>query len=241
MTVRALVVDDEPLARSEMTRLVEATPGFTVVGTAGDGGGAVTAIRMLQPDLVLLDVQMPGRDGFEVIREVGVARMPPVIFVTAWDSFAVRAFEVHALDYVLKPFEDHRLRAALSRVRPDGTLARRLEAALGAAAEPRFQVRLGHRVVLVPCGEIDWVEGADYYAVLHAGTETHLVRETMQDIEARLDPARFLRVHRSAIVQLDRVRELRVPDHVLLLRDGTRIRASRSRWPAVIAALGARS
>jgi len=240
LTLRTLVVDDEPLARTELAKLVAATPGFEVAGQAGDGGSAVAAIRALRPDLVLLDVQMPGLDGFGVIREIGPSRMPQVIFVTAWDSFALRAFEVHALDYVLKPFEDRRLRDALARARPDVTLACRLEAALGGwAPEPRFQVRLGRRVVLIPCGEIDWVEGADYYAILHAGAESHLVRETMQQIEARLDPSRFLRVHRSAIVQLERVRELRVPDRALLLRDGTRIRVSRARWTAVTAALEA--
>jgi two-component system LytT family response regulator len=242
MTVQALVVDDEPLARTEMAKLVAATPGFEVVGQAADGDSAVAAIREQHPDLVLLDVQMPGLDGFGVIRQIGPARMPPVIFVTAWDSFALRAFEVHALDYVLKPFEDRRLRDALARARPDVTLACRLEAALGGwAPEPRFQVRLGRRVVLVPCSEIDWVEGADYYAILHAGAESHLVRETMQQIEARLEPVRFLRVHRSAIVQLERIRELRASDHALLLRDGTRVRVSRARWAAVSAALGTRA
>ena len=242
MSVRALVVDDEPLARGELARLVAATPGFEGVGQAEDGDAAVAAIASLRPDLVLLDVQMPGRDGFEVIRAVGPERMPPVIFVTAWDSFALRAFEVHALDYLLKPFEDRRLREALARARPDAGLARRLEAAIaGRAPEPRFQVRLGQRVVLVPSGEIDWVEGAGYYALLHAGARSHLLREAMRRIEARLDPALFLRVHRSAIVQLDRVRELRPGRRALLLQDGTEVRVSRGRWTALLGALGQRT
>src|SRR5205085_1786004 len=162
---------------------------------------------------------MPGRDGFDVIRAIGPARMPPVIFVTAHDAFALRAFEVHALDYVMKPFPDRRLRQALERVRaPAAGLAQRLEALIARLDEPRFEVRLGNRVLLVTSGEIDWIEGASYYALLHAGPETHLVRETMSEIEARLDPRRFLRVHRSAIVRLDRIRELRPNERALVLQ-----------------------
>ena len=236
--IRALVADDEPLARAGMARLVRATPGFEVAGEARDGDDAVSAIEALRPDLVLLDVQMPGRDGFEVIRAVGPARMPPVIFVTAYDAFAVRAFEVQALDYLLKPFEDHRLREALGRAgrASASDLARRLEA-LVVRPEPRFEVRLGKRIQLLSCVEIDWAEGASYYTVLHAGSETHLVREPLRDIETRLDPARFARVHRSAIVQLDRVRELRPAERALVLRDGTRVQASRARWPRLLQAL----
>jgi len=236
--IRALVADDEPLARAGMARLVRATAGFEVAGEARDGEEAISAIEALRPDLVLLDVQMPGRDGFEVIRAVGPARMPRVVFVTAYDAFAVRAFEVEALDYVLKPFEDRRLREALGRAAraTPSELARRLEA-LVVRSEPRFEVRLGKRIQLLSCAEIDWVEGASYYTVLHAGSETHLVREPLRDIEARLDPTRFARVHRSSIVQLDRVRELRPAECALVLRDGTRVQASRTRWPRLLEAL----
>jgi len=236
--IRALVADDEPLARAGMARLVRATAGFEVAGEARDGEEAISAIEALRPDLVLLDVQMPGRDGFEVIRAVGPARMPRVVFVTAYDAFAVRAFEVQALDYVLKPFEDRRLREALGRAAraTPSELARRLEA-LVVRSEPRFEVRLGKRIQLLSCAEIDWIEGASYYTVLHAGSETHLVREPLRDIEARLDPTRFARVHRSSIVQLDRVRELRPAECALVLRDGTRVQASRTRWPRLLEAL----
>lgn len=236
--IRALVADDEPLARAGMARLVGASPGFEVAGEARDGDETIAAIAALRPDLVLLDVQMPGRDGFDVIRAVGPARMPQVIFVTAYDAFAVRAFEVQALDYVLKPFEDRRLREALGRAARASPVdwARRLEA-LVARPEPRFEVRLGKRIQLLACAEIDWAEGASYYTVLHAGSGTHLVREPLRDIEARLDPARFARVHRSAIVQLDRVRELRPAERALVLRDGTRVQASRARWPRLLEAL----
>jgi two-component system, LytTR family, response regulator len=238
--LRALVADDEPLARAGMARLVRATPGFEVAGEARDGDETIAAIAALRPDLVLLDVQMPGRDGFEVIRVVGPARMPQVIFVTAYDAFAVRAFEVQALDYLLKPFEDRRLREALSRAARASPVdwARRLEALVARPpSEPRFEVRLGKRIQLLPCAEIDWAEGASYYTVLHSGSGTHLVREPLRDIEARLDPARFARVHRSAIVQLDRVRELRPAERALVLRDGTRVQASRARWPRLLEAL----
>jgi two-component system LytT family response regulator len=238
--IRALVADDEPLARAGMARLVRATPGFEVAGEGRDGDETVAAIAALRPDLVLLDVQMPGLDGFDVIRAVGPARMPQVIFVTAHDAFAVRAFEVQALDYVLKPFEDRRLREALGRAARASPVdwARRLEALVARPpAEPRFEVRLGKRIQLLPSAEVDWVEGASYYTLLHAGSETHLVREPLRDIEARLDPARFARVHRSAIVQLDRVRELRPGECALVLRDGTRVQASRARWPRLLEVL----
>jgi two-component system LytT family response regulator len=209
-----------------------------VAGEARDGEETIASIEALRPDLVLLDVQMPGRDGFDVIRAVGPLRMPQVIFVTAYDAFAVRAFEVQALDYLLKPFEDRRLREALGRAARASAAdwGRRLEA-LVARPEPRFEVRLGKRIQLLACAEIDWAEGASYYTVLHAGTGSHLVREPLRDIEARLDPARFARVHRSAIVQLDRVRELRPAERALVLRDGTRVQASRARWPRLLEAL----
>src|SRR5262249_59931576 len=153
----------------------------------------------------------------------------PVIFVTAHDAFALQAFDVHALDYVMKPFPDRRLREALDRARkPAADLTRRLEALIARLDEPRFEVRLGKRVLLVSSSQLDWVDGASYYAVLHAGEATHLVRETLNEIEARLDPARFMRVHRSAIVRLDRIRELRPKDRGLVLHTGARVRVSRS-------------
>lgn len=231
MTVRVLVVDDEPLARIGIARLVAAMPGFELAGSAEDGEGAVAAIEALQPDLVLLDLQMPGCNGFEVIRRVGPELMPPVIFVTAYDEFALDAFAVHAIDYVLKPFEDARLRDALThaRRRDAETLRRLIE-------HERIEVRTGARVLLVAVSEIDWIEGASYYSMLHAGKDAHLVRETLQSLEERLGPARFVRVHRSAIVQLDRVRELR-EGGVLVLRDGSTVPVSRSRRAAVRAAL----
>lgn len=251
MTVRVLVVDDEPAARTGMSRLVAATAGFEVAGEAGDGHAAVALIASLRPDLVLLDIAMPGCDGFEVIRRVGAQHMPAVIFVTAHDEWALRAFEVHALGYVLKPFEDARLRSALVRAaaaRHGAALATALESLLAAAhaaaqpppaaSETRFEVRIGARLLLIAAHEVDWIEGAGYYSMLHVGSETHLLRETMQALEQKLDPARFLRVHRSAILQLDRVRELRHATSEVVLHSGDVVPVSRSRRAALSAALG---
>lgn len=259
MTVRVLVVDDEPAARTGMSRLVAATPGFEVAGEAGDGDTAVALIAASRPDLVLLDIAMPGCDGFEVIRKVGAQHMPAVIFVTAHDEWALRAFEVHALGYVLKPFEDARLRSALVRAaaaRHGAALATALEALLAAsqaaaattspsapslvpaAADPRFEVRVGTRILLIAAHDVDWIEGAGYYSTLHVGSESHLLRETMQALEQKLDPTRFLRVHRSAIVQLSRVRELRDATSEVVLQSGVVVPVSRSRRAALSAALG---
>ena len=237
--MRTVVVDDEPLARRGMAKLVSATAGFEVVGEAGDCDAAVEVIERTRPELVLLDVQLPGEDAFAIIRAVGPKRMPMVVFVTAHDAFAVRAFEVQALDYVLKPFSNARLRSALHRARAarPADLARRLEA-LVIPRPVRFEARVGNRTVLVASTEIDWIEGASYYAVLHAGVEEHLIRETLERIEERLDGSRFLRVHRSAIVQLDRVRELRPSKGEVVLRDGTAVKVSRARWRALTTALG---
>lgn len=247
MTVRVLVVDDEPAARAGMSRLVASTPGFEVAGEAGDGEAAVAMILSLRPEVVLLDVAMPGCDGFEVVRRVGPGRMPAVVFVTAHDEWALRAFDVHALGYVLKPFEDARLRAALVRAaaaRHGAALAEALEAMIGPASAPapapieaRFEIRLGTRLLLVPVAEVDWIEGGGYYSMLHVGRETHLLRETMQALEQRLDPARFVRVHRSAIVQLTRVREIRASGSEVVLESGAAIPVSRSRRAALAAAL----
>ncbi len=254
MTVRVLIVDDEPTARAGMCRLVAATPGFEVAGEAGDGDTAVERITTLRPDLVLLDVVMPGCDGFEVVRRIGPARMPAVVFVTAHDEWALRAFDVHALGYILKPFEDARLRTALVRAaaaRHGAALATALEALIAPSLTPtpqqppappelRFEVRAGTRVLLIPAGDVTWIEGASYYSMLHTSDETHLLRETMQAIERRLNPARFLRVHRSAIIQLARVRELRSAGAEVILDSGDAVLVARARRAALAAALGTR-
>jgi two-component system LytT family response regulator len=224
------------------------------VGQCGDGQSAVEAIRALSPDLVLLDIQMPEMDGFQVIERVGAERMPAVIFITAYDQFALRAFEVHALDYLLKPFDDERFLVALARskraIRDNavGQLSQRLLGLLETAGQdplkagsapapgPTFLTRLvvknGGKVSFVRVDEIDWIEAADYYVRLHVARKSHLLRETMSALEEQLDPSRFFRVHRSAIVNLDRLVEIQPyfhGEHVLVLQDGSKLKLSRSR------------
>lgn len=250
--LRVLVVDDEPLSRDRLRGALAGEPGIVVVGECPDGPTAVAAIRRERPDLVLLDVQMPGLDGFEVIEAVGPAAMPPVIFVTAFDDFAVRAFEVHAVDYLLKPFDDDRLRAALARARAHredaGSLAGRLRALLaergqGPEAAPaggyarRLMVRRGATLRYVPLDEVEWIEAADNYVRLHGGGGTHLVRMTLRELETRLDPADFARIHRSAIVRLAAIREIRPwagGDYLAVLRSGREVRISRTHRDRVI-------
>jgi two-component system LytT family response regulator len=254
-----LVVDDEPLARSGVRALLERDPELRVVGEAADGREAVDAIAVARPDLVFLDVQMPEMDGFAVIREVGPERMPAVVFVTAFDRFALRAFDVAAVDYLLKPFDDERFALAVERAKRSlrggdaGGLSRlvdlleaRTAAEPGTPAPPyasRLMVKSASRTVFLRVEEIDWIEADDYYAKLHVGPRSHLLRETMASLEQRLDPERFFRVHRSAIVNLDRVREMQPlfrGEHVLILHDGTRLKLSRGRLDRLEAALAGR-
>jgi two-component system, LytTR family, response regulator len=243
--LRVVVVDDEPLARSGVADLVRKDPDLDVVAECADGRSALEAIERLRPDLVLLDVQMPELDGFEVLRRLDPARRPAVIFITAYDEFAVRAFDVHALDYLVKPFDDARFAEALERAKlvvlsGGGELGRRLDALLSqlAAGGPpgsalnRIVVKTGGRVTFVRVEELDWVEAADYCVKLHAGGRSHVIRESMGALEGRLDPRRFFRVNRSAIVNLDRVREIQPyfkGEQMVLLQDGTQLKLSRGR------------
>lgn len=255
-----VIVDDEPLGRSSLRRLLEAHHDIAIVAECRDGSEAVRAITALGPDIVFLDIQMPELDGFGVIREVGPERMPAVVFVTAYDEFAVRAFEVQALDYLVKPFSDERFEAALARATEHLAgahtvgWARRLAALVeqatleGPSTETapheyttRFLVTTGNRAVVVPAEDVDWIEASNYYAALRVGPKRYLVRESMNALEAQLDPRQFLRVHRSAIVKVERVRELeRLPDasFVVVLEGGVRIPVSRTRRRRVEAVLG---
>jgi len=243
MTVRALIVDDEPLARDRLRALLAGDADVQVVGECGDGHTAVAAIRDLDPDLVFLDVQMPALDGLGVVAEVGPARMPPTVFVTAYDKYAVRAFDVSAVDYLLKPFDADRFAAALRRAkdqvrhRADAGVRDRLLALLADAKPPappaaeRLAVKTGGKVVFLRTDEIDWIEAAGNYCRLHVGKQAHLLRETMAALEARLDPKRFVRIHRSTIVNVERIRELQPyfhGDYVVLLRDDTQLTLSRT-------------
>lgn len=257
--IRVLIVDDEPLARSGLRQLCQRDPEIEVVGECADGRSAVAAIEQVDPDLVLLDIQMQDMDGFEVLRAVGPDRMPHVIFVTAYDQFALRAFEVHALDYLLKPFGDKRFFDAIARAKQalrhaaGDDLRTRLTALLKAVVlQDRFEATLvqagvgstvtqpftsriavkdAGRVFLIRTDEIDWVEAADYCAKLHVRDRVHIIRESLKSLAARLDPTRFFRVSRSAIVNLDRIREIQHysrGSHVVILKDGTQVILSRS-------------
>ncbi|MBZ0238446.1 MAG: LytTR family DNA-binding domain-containing protein [Deltaproteobacteria bacterium] len=238
--IRALVVDDEPLARETVRLVLAQDPDVVVVG-ACTGVDAVAAVEQHRPDLLVLDVQMPEVDGFDVVEAIGPDAVPAIVFVTAYDQYAVRAFEVRALDYVLKPFDDRRLLAALARAK-EALAARRSIA--GQLAEllldrerarghlRRFAVRRRDRIVLVDASEVDSIEAADDYVELHAGGAVHVVRERMAELEARLDPARFVRIHRSVIVNVERVREIHPlvrGDALVVLEGGASFRCSRGR------------
>jgi len=248
VTLRTVIVDDEPLARRRLRRLVSSVGGVEIVGEAGDGEDAVEVVRATRPDLLLLDVQMPELDGVGVVRRLKLPR-PLVIFVTAFETFAVEAFDLHAVDYVLKPVSRERLGAALERAR------RRLAAADGngtalaadAARRPpwleRLPVRLGGQVRLVDVATIDWVEAADNYVVVHAGRETHVLRETLAHLAGSLDPALFARIHRSTVVRIDRVVKLQTTqrgDYAATLADGTTRVLSRTFRAAFEQAIGRR-
>lgn len=237
--MRALIVDDEALARRRLRQFLSEVPDVEVVGECEDGRRAVSLIRSAAPDLLFLDVQMPLLDGFGVIREVGAGSVPAVVFVTAFDQFALRAFEAHALDYLLKPFGRERFMQAVGRARRqlgDSDVRRRLDALVGGLAErPRYSTRLAvkarGRTVILATDEIDWVGASDNYLELHAGPETYVVRETLGQLQSKLDPRQFVRIHRSTLVNVGRVRELHplfAGDQLAVLRDGTKLQVSRT-------------
>jgi two-component system, LytTR family, response regulator len=239
---RVLIVDDEPLARERIRTLLQDEPAFEIVGEAADGTTAAESIMALQPDLVFLDVQMPGADGFDVIDAVGADKMPFVVFVTAYDRYALRAFDVHALDYLLKPFDRERFREALGRAQAQiernansGDIERRLAAIVqdlkpAKARTDRFVVKSGGRIFFVRTAEIDWIEAAGNYVKLHVGNDSHLIRETMNAVESKLSPDTFVRIHRCHIVNIEQVRELQPwfnGEYVVFLKNGTRLTLSR--------------
>jgi two-component system, LytTR family, response regulator len=240
-TLRVLVVDDEPLARSGLAALVRKDPELDCVGECGDGQAAIAAIESLKPDLVLLDVQMPEINGFGVVHAIGADKMPPVIFVTAYEEFALQAFRVHALDYIVKPFSDAALAAALDRAKR-GHLHRVVATLLPRQDYlTRITVRTAHRMLVVRVADIDWIEAADYCAKLHVGAAAHVVRVSLGALERLLDPATFVRVHRSAIVNLEKLKEIvsdSSGDGIVVLGDGTKVRLARSRRATVDRLLG---
>jgi two-component system, LytTR family, response regulator len=242
MKIRALIVDDEHLARKKLRTLLEQEPDIEIVGECSNGHKAISSIQKLSPDLLFLDIQMPGMDGFSILETVGPERIPAVIFVTAYDQYALRAFDVHALDYLLKPFDKERFQTALDRARAimdreiNSDLNQRLQALLkDIKTEKKYLERLviksGGRVFFLKVEEIDWIDAADNYVHLHIGNESHLLRETMSGLETKLDPTKFLRIHRSTIVNIERIKELRPSFHgeyTVILRNGTQLTLSRS-------------
>ena len=263
--LRVLIADDEPLARERIEDLLRHEPGVEIAGTADNGIAAIERIRTLHPDLVFLDVQMPGKTGIDVVREIGAAAMPATIFVTAFDQYALQAFDVAAVDYLVKPFDDDRFEQAFRRARRQlelegmGRLRQQLLAVLGSAPAPvsprpeqtlqaaaadhpkgephpryleRIPVESRGKLRVVPVSQIDYITASGPYAELHVADRVHLIRESMQTLEERLDPDVFLRIHRSAIVKLELVETLlREPggDYEVQLRGGARLRVSRSR------------
>ena len=242
MKIRTLIVDDEPLARERLSKLLEQEEDIAVVGQAASGLEALKAIQELAPALVFLDVQMPELDGFGVLARLTTEPKPAVIFVTAHDQFALRAFEVHAVDYLLKPFDRERfhiaLRRALNHIRSQtsGELGQRLSDLLSdlrpePKAAARLAVKSGGKVLFLKIEEIDWIEAADNYVNLHTGSESHLHRETLTSLESQLPSEKFLRISRSTIVQVDRIKELHPLFHgeyTVVLRNGARLTLSRS-------------
>jgi two-component system LytT family response regulator len=223
--IRALVVDDEPLARSNLTVLLRRDPEIEVVRECGSGMEAIAEIRGSTPDLVFLDVQMPECDGFDVLEMLGGELPPAVVLVTAYDQYALRAFEAGALDYLLKPFDNARFDRALGRAKERIALGKTPMSTL-----ERFAVKSAGQVSFLKISEVDWIEAADYYSCLHVGPRTHLLRRSMAELEAELDQAVFCRIHRSTIVRLDRVRGMKLNEsgeYDVLLEDGTKLRLSR--------------
>jgi two-component system, LytTR family, response regulator len=252
MSLRVVVADDEPIGRQRLVRLLQAEPDTEVLAACADGEEAVEAIRDHVPDLVLLDIQMPHLDGFEVVAALGEAQQPAVIFVTAHDQYALRAFEVHAFDYLLKPVDQDRLRAALARAVAPGprspqslprdidrggsttrrilTLLEELNARDRGRGRDRLVVRTPERAFFLRTETVDWVEAAGKFVHLHVGRSVHALRESMAELEQELDPVRFLRISRSAIVNIDRIQEIQPwfqGDYVLILTDGTRLTSTR--------------
>jgi len=250
MTLRVLIADDEPLARRGLRQRLTGEAGVSVVGEARNGIEAIAMCRTLRPALLLLDVQMPGRAGFDVLAELGAEIPPAVIFVTAYDQHALRAFDHHAVDYLLKPVEESRFRLALQRARtrlaapgPDLQLQALLAELRPAPPEwlAWIPARSGAKVTLVQVDEVEWFEAADNYIRVHAAGRRHAMRETMKGLESRLDPRRFIRVHRSAIVALDRIRELEAlpsGDYRIILGGGAVVPLSRTYVEAFEARVG---
>ena len=223
--IRALIVDDEPLARSNISALLKSHSDVEIAGECAGGEAAVAEIHRTNPDLVFLDVQMPECDGFDVLERLGPGLPPAIVFVTAYDQYAIKAFESGALDYLLKPFDSARFARALNRARERIAAGKDSD-----ASRDRLAIKSAGQVLFIKLAEIEWIEAADYYACLHVGTRTHLLRRSLAELEQELHLRGFCRVHRSAIVNLDRVRGLKVNsdgEYDVVLQNHTTLRLSR--------------
>lgn len=260
--IRTLIVDDEPAARDAIRSLLAGDSDIRIVGECADGRSALRAIASTSPDLLFLDVQMPEMDGFSMLRQLDPARLPVVVFVTAFDQYALRAFDVHATDYLLKPFDDDRFREAVSRAKTSvragqlGRLSEELRALLDGVSQPpapatipggpylkRLVIKSGGRVTLLNVRDIDWIEAEGDYVKIHVGKAWHLLRETMKRLESQFDPARFVRIHRSTIVNVERLKELQPyfrGEYVVILQDGKSLKLSRGYKEHLESVLGRR-
>jgi two-component system LytT family response regulator len=248
--IKTLIVDDEPVARQTIRALLEKDPEIEVVGECSSGLEAISSIRQQTPDLLFLDIQMPRVNGFDVLSKTVDVKIPAIIFVTAFDQYALNAFEVHALDYLLKPYTDQRFMDALLKAKSQLKMKEldRLSSSLLALLQDqparlesvgsrqtfltRFMIKRNGRVVFVTADSVDWIEANDYYVNVHVGATTHLIRLTMNELEQKLDPQEFFRIHRSLIVNLKRVKELHQHfngEYVVILHDGTELKLSRGR------------
>lgn len=241
-TITALIVDDEPPGRNKVREMLKHESNVEIIGECMNGVEAVEAIQSKKPDLVFLDVQMPEMDGFGVLKKIGVENVPEIIFVTAYDQYALRAFEVHALDYLLKPFDKERFQKALQRAKDrilqkehddvgQRILSMFQELKIDKKRFDRLVVKSGGKVFFLKTDEIDWIEAAGNYVRVHAGTESHLLRETMSGIQKKLDPNQFIRIHRSTFVNIEQIKELQPwfhGEYVVILKEGTQLTMSRS-------------
>jgi two-component system LytT family response regulator len=240
MSIRTIIADDEPLARERIRDLLKRQRDIEVIAECSSGSKTVSAIEQHRPDLLFLDVQMPELDGFGVLESVGPRKVPAIIFVTAYDKYALKAFDAHAVDYLLKPFDEKRFKRALERARehiqrPNGFGEHLRELLNDVKSEQkegdRLVVKSSGRVLFLRTQEIDYIEAAGNYLTLHVGKDTHLLRETMNNMEARLDPRKFMRIHRSSIVNIERIKELQPwfgGEYVVVLRDGQQLTLSRT-------------
>jgi len=252
MPIRTIIVDDEPLARGRVRRVLADESDIEIIDEFGDGKTALAAIRELKPDLVFLDIQMPEMNGFDVIQSLNAESTPAIIFVTAYDQYALQAFDLYALDYLLKPFDRKRAKRAVERAREHirsrerGELDERLRS-LVAGLKPdrkyleRLVIKSTGRIFFLKTEEVDWIEASGNYLKIHVGRDAHMIRETMNSIEAKLDPSKFIRIHRSTIVNIDRIRELHPMfsgDYSVLLRDGTELALTRNYRERLVELIG---